>query len=132
MRVWQKLWAVAAIVSVLFVLFALQCAAAENGQIHGMVWLEKNSDGLYNSGENGLEFAKITLERLDENGVPQVAINTTSDRTGAYLFYSVPADTYRIRAEVNSEYRFTLHGLGSASLDGNILILEGQTSVVMR
>ena len=122
MRVGQKLWAVLILVSCFMMLCAVQGALAENGQVYGVVWVEKTSDGLYGNGESGYENAKITLERLDENGQPQVAINTTSSRTGEFAFPSLPDGQYRLRIEVPSDYRFALHGLDSAALpaQGNV------------
>lgn len=116
MRVGQKLWAAVFLISFLFVLFFVSGCLAEGGQIHGVVWVEKTSDGVYGSGESGYENAKITLERLDESGVPQVAINTTSSRSGEFAFGNLPDGQYRIRVEVQSDYRFALHGLDSAAL----------------
>ena len=122
MRVWQRKIFGLLVLSILLVVGLSSFALAENGQLRGMVWLEKTADGVFGGGEGGYENAKITLERLDENGQPQVAINTTSSRTGEYIFPSLPDGVYRLRVQVDEDYRFAAHGLDSAVLPamGNV------------
>ena len=122
MRVWHKHWWAVLFLSALFLFLLLPSSLAEGGQVSGLVWLEKTVDGVIGSGEGGVTGAKVTLERRDDNGQPQVAVNTVSGKGGDFLFSSLPAGDYRIRIEVSSEYHFTEHGHGSAALParGNV------------
>ena len=123
MRVLQKHGLAALLFSLLLLFLFSSCALAENGSVSGMVWVEKTVDGIFGAGDSAYaNGAKVTLERKNESGQAEVYINKVSDRTGNFVFPNLPAGEYRIRTEVTSEYRFTLHGMGSASLParGNV------------
>ena len=134
MRVLQKHgWAVL-LLSALFLFLGAQACRAEGG-VSGLVWIEKNVDGVFSTGESGYTFgAKVTLERRIPGQEPTY-INRVSDQSGNFIFSNVPAGEYRMRIEVSPDYRFTVHGLGSAALPamGNVSfspyfqIADGQT-----
>ena len=122
MRVWQKHWSVMLLITMVFLFLGTSAALADNGQVSGIAWLEKSVDGVIGSGEGGLSGVKITLEKQDENGSAQVAVNTTTAKSGDFLFSSLSAGQYRLRVEAEKSYRFTFHGLDSAALpaQGNV------------
>ena len=116
MRVTQK--------KVLFFLFAVLAllflgmnAALADGQVSGVVWVEKTTDGMYDSGEGNYGLgAKITLERRNPLSESDRYINKMTDQSGMFVFTGLAAGDYRMRIEVSSEYRFTSHGTGSCIL----------------
>ena len=122
MRVWHKHWWVVLLLTVLFIFASMPFSLAEEGQISGLVWLDKTVDGALGSGESGVSGAKITLERRDENGSSQPVGDTVTGKSGDYLFTSLPAGEYRLQIEAASGYHFTEHGHGSAALPalGNV------------
>ena len=122
MRVLQKQWGIVLLLSVLLLILGMQQCMAENGQISGLVWLEKNVDGVIGSGETGVAGAKITLEKRDESGKAQVAVNDTSSKAGDFVFSSLAEGEYRLRVETDASYRFTYHGGDSVMLpaQGNV------------
>ena len=122
MRVMQKHGGFILILTALLLFLGVQGALADNGQVSGIVWLDKTADGVIASGEGGLSGAKVTLEIKDENGKAQVAMNATSSKSGDFLFSGLKAGEYRLRVELGKEYHFTLHGLDSAMLpaQGNV------------
>ena len=116
MRVTQK--------RVLFFLFAVLAllflgmnAALADGQVSGVVWVEKTTDGKYDSGEGNYGLgAKITLEKRNPVSESDRYINKMSDQSGMFVFNGLAAGDYRMRIEVSSDYRFTSHGTGSCIL----------------
>lgn len=122
MRTMQKHGGFILILAMLLLLLGVQGALAENGQVSGIVWVDKTADGVIASGEGGLSGAKVTLEIKDESGKAQVAVNTTSSKSGDFLFSGLKAGEYRLRIELAKEYHFTLQGLDSFMLpaQGNV------------
>ena len=116
MRAIQKHGGFILVLTMLLLFLGIQGALAENGQVSGIVWLDKTADGVIASGEGGLSGAKVTLEIKDESGKAQVAVNATSSKSGDFLFTDLKAGEYRLRVELGKEYHFTLHGLDSVML----------------
>ncbi len=87
------------------------------GQVSGVVWVEKNVDGTFESGEGSYGMgAKITLEKRYPTSQSDQYINKMSDQNGAFVFQGLAAGEYRMRIEVSQDYRFTRHGAGSCVL----------------
>ena len=70
------------------------------GQISGLVWLDRNQNGIVDTGEPGLAGVQLTLQTTTGQtvadpltGIPYVVI---TDSTGRYLFANLPAGTYRV------------------------------------
>ena len=122
MRAMRKHGGFILIFIVLLLFLGVQGALAEDGQVSGIVWLDKTADGFLASGEGGLSGAKVTLEIKDADGKAQVAVNATSSKSGDFLFSGLAAGEYRLRVEMAKEYHFTLHGLDSVMLpaQGNV------------
>ncbi|MBR3019726.1 MAG: carboxypeptidase regulatory-like domain-containing protein [Clostridia bacterium] len=110
-------------IACLLLLFLGAAEAMAEGQVSGTVWVEKNVDGNYESGESGYGFgAKITLEKRYPASQNDQYINKMSDQTGAFVFTGLAAGEYRMRIEVTNDYHFTAHGTGSCILpsQGNV------------
>ena len=116
MRVVPKRGWMILIACLLLLLLGAHSAMAE-GQVSGVVWVEKNVDGTLESGENGYGMgAKITLEKRYPTSDSDQYINRMSDQNGAFMFQGLAAGEYRMRVEVSPDYRFTVHGKGSGIL----------------
>ncbi len=116
MRVLQKLGCLVLLLSLAFLLPCLSSALAENGQINGLVWMDKTPNGAMDADEKGFYDARITLEKRTPRGNAQTVGTTASAANGEFFFSSLPAGEYRLRVELMSDYRFTLHGQGSDAL----------------
>ena len=116
MRVLQKRgWMILFAFLTLFFLGA-HSALAE-GQVHGVVWVEKTVDGMYDGGESVYaQNAKITLEKRYPASENDRYINKMSGQGGDFVFFNLAAGEYRMRVEVSAEYRYTAHGAGSCIL----------------
>lgn len=122
MRATQKHVGLILVFAMLLLFLGVQGALAEEGQISGLVWVDKSPDGVIAGNESGLSGAKVTLETKDTGGEAQVVKNATASKTGEFLFDGLAAGEYRLRVELGKEYHFTLHGLDSAALpaQGNV------------
>ncbi|MET0322486.1 MAG: SdrD B-like domain-containing protein, partial [Duganella sp.] len=72
------------------------------------VWLDKNGNGIQDSGESGK--AGVTMQLLDSAG--KVVKTTTTDSNGNYKF-SVEAGTYSVAMKLPSGYVATTQNVGS-------------------
>lgn len=79
------------------------------------VWLDKNGDGIQNSGEAGK--SGVTMELRDSNG--KVVDTTVTDSSGYYKF-AVEAGTYSVAMKVPTGYATTIKNAGTNdALDSN-------------
>lgn len=101
-----------------FLLLALACCAAcaEGSVIKGTLWIDSNTDGVFDKGENGLRNSTMILERQTSSGEVQTVEEITTSQNGVFSFSPVPSGTYRVSVRLSGEYRFTLHGKDSAAL----------------
>ncbi len=101
----------------LMVLFAFAAAAAAQGStVNGTLWIDSDTDGVFDKGENGLRNSTLILERLSPDGEVTSVAEITTGQNGSFAFSDVPGGTYRIAVKLAGEYRFTLHGKDSAAL----------------
>jgi hypothetical protein len=70
-------------------------AAASDSFISGKAFEDRNSDGLYTSGEAAMDNVVVTLERVGETQQWQTQTGTS----GEYTFTRLGAGTYRLKAE---------------------------------
>ena len=103
-----------AFLMVLFVFAAV--SAAQGGTVNGTLWIDSDTDGIFDKGENGLRNSTLILERLSSGGEIISVAETTTGQNGSFSFSGVPDGTYRITVKLAGEYRFTLHGKDSAAL----------------
>ncbi|WP_420631305.1 SdrD B-like domain-containing protein [Candidatus Leptofilum sp.] len=90
------------------------------GVIGDAVWVDLNDDGIYDQNETGL--ANVTVTITNSLGV---AITTTTDADGYYLFAGLTDDTYTVTvnlADIPAGYTL------SYDLDGT---LDGETAVTI-
>lgn len=138
MRTMQKHGWILLLLSALFLCLFLGGAQAEGGRVSGLVWLDKTPDGEISGGEGGFANARVILEGTDANGEAVMVNDTLTPKSGDYLFEDVPAGTYRLRVELPSDTRFSLHGGASDALpaQGGIsytpyfTVQDGQSAVL--
>ncbi len=91
-------------------------AQAAGGQVSGTVYIDKNADGSFTSGERTLLYVDVTLYRQLSSGEWDFIASTSTTKNGIYAF-SVPDDgTYRLHFEAPDNYRYTYFGQGSQVL----------------
>ena len=100
----------------LFILPFCCTASADSAGVSGIVWVDKNTDGIYQSNESALSGAQVTLERITDSAQPQSVVQSVTDKSGGYSFGSLPSGSYRLRIVLPKDYQFTLHGSDSAAL----------------
>ncbi|MBM0106000.1 carboxypeptidase regulatory-like domain-containing protein [Steroidobacter sp. S1-65] len=66
----------------------------QGGTISGRVWRDANRDGVLDAGEVGINNVTVTLTQTDPLG--SFTLVTTTNATGNYSFYTVPAGTFTI------------------------------------
>lgn len=98
-------------------------AVAEGGQVSGLVFFDKNADGLYNEGERAMQNVTVTLCKVYPNGETDDIASAKTGKDGLYAFAVSQSDTYSLRFSLPKDYRFTRHGLDSA-----VLPAKGETS----
>ena len=105
----------------LILLFSLvlpfQALAFPDGpEVRGTVWIDSNTNGLFEQGENGLKNCTLILEAVGQDGNTSEYSRTASEKNGVYSFGAVQPGQYRIVISLAGEYRFTLPGHDSAAL----------------
>ena len=83
------------------------------GQISGLIWEDKNKNGIRESDE--LPKAGITVQLLDQNDT--VIKTVVTDATGRYLFESLPEAKYRVKVIMPSDTTITSPNQGT---DANV------------
>ena len=89
---------------------------AEGGQVSGIVFVDKDANGVYDDGERAMQNVKVTLCSVYPNGETEDLISATTGKDGLYAFAVSAQGEYQLRFELPKDYRFTLHGKGSAAL----------------
>ena len=95
--------------------FGLATLPAGTGAIGDFVWIDRNNDGVQDSGEPGIPNVTVTLER-QINGV-WIRIGTdTTDSAGLYAFGNLPSGSYRVTlddlSQITSPYATGTFNLG--------------------
>lgn len=88
-------------------------AFAEGGEVSGIVWVDKDADGI-NNNERGFNAVKITLEKMLPDGTAQSIVSTWTEKSGTYAFAVAEDGEYRLHFMLPNDYRFTRHGLDSS------------------
>lgn len=90
-------------------------AFAEGGEVSGIVWVDKDADGV-NNGERGFNAVKITLQKMLPDGSYESIVSTWTEKNGSYAFAVAEDGEYRLHFVLPKDYRFTRHGLESSVL----------------
>jgi uncharacterized repeat protein (TIGR01451 family) len=81
------------------------------------VWLDSNSDGIQDEGEQALPNFPVHLEGTDSDG-NAVSLDTTTDADGKYLFDNLQSGSYVVTfdpAGLKADQSFTIQGAGDDS-----------------
>ena len=92
------------------------------GTVSGIVWSDKNSDGILNSGEPGMSGITVTLETEDSSGNVLGTTQTTTNLNGDYAF-NVPggtSDLYQIAVTIPNGYEPTIEDASSSGTVSDI------------
>ncbi|MEK3885183.1 SdrD B-like domain-containing protein [Paenibacillus sp. PL2-23] len=105
----------------------------DSGRIGNFVWLDRNRDGLQDSGETGIN--GITVKLYESGNATAVATTTTANHPvdgtpGYYLFSGLEPGDYLVQFEWPSDYELTRNTPGNAALDSNALDGDNKTSVI--
>ncbi len=92
-----------------------------------LVWLDKNKNGLQDSGEPGM--AGITVKLLDKNGFE--IKSTTTDSNGKYSFIGLEPGIYSVQfLNDKNYYKLTDQYKGDVNRDSNANKLTGKTEAI--
>lgn len=116
MRMLQKKCFLIPLLASFLLILGICAASAEGGQISGVVYLDRNNNGVMDEKEAALPNAKVYLEQRREGGGVKELSGKTIGREGTFAFAVNQAGEYRLRVELPKEYYFTRHGKGSAAL----------------
>jgi hypothetical protein len=88
-----------------------------SSSIGDYVWLDSNSDGIQDEGEQALPNFPVHLEGTDSDG-NAVSLDTTTDADGKYLFDNLQSGSYVVTfdpAGLKADQSFTIQGAGDDS-----------------
>lgn len=91
------------------------------GLVQGVLWLDKNYDGIRQVEEERIGGSSIHLH--DANGI--IVASTRSDNDGLYEFEGIKAGAYYISITKDSGYIFTIPNQGDDALDSDITSENG-------
>jgi len=92
-------------------------------QIGDKVWLDKNGNGIQETGENGVGNITVKLETCGGNLLQTITTNVN----GNYLFDGLTPGSYRIKFEIPADYYFTKADIGNDLLDSDPNPTDGIT-----
>ncbi len=81
------------------------------GAIGNFVWEDSNGNGIQDTAEMGVPNIILTLSGTTTSGV-NVALTTTTDANGQYLFDQIVPGTYTITANLPTNFNWSTSGLG--------------------
>ncbi|WP_305799134.1 SdrD B-like domain-containing protein [Roseococcus sp. SDR] len=107
---------------------SVDAAIVELGALTGRVWVDRDGDGLEESGEASR--AGITVNLLSADGTP-TGRTTTTNASGEYLFDEVVAGNYRVQFVMPSGLKLTLQDQGgNDTIDSDPNATSGITGLV--
>uniref|UniRef100_UPI00101C7673 SdrD B-like domain-containing protein n=1 Tax=Candidatus Chloroploca sp. Khr17 TaxID=2496869 RepID=UPI00101C7673 len=86
--------------------------------IGDLVWLDRNANGIQDTGEPGVAGVTLTLTGTDGLNAPITAI-TTTNASGVYSFTNLTPGVYTVTATLPNGYRFTVTGRGTSATDSD-------------
>ncbi len=100
---------------------------ANIGSLSGMVWNDKDRNGIQNVGE--LPRAGVTVTLLNATGA--VVSTAITDGNGKYLFSNLAPGTYSVSFAKPTATEFTLKDVGSDVTDSDADSLTGKTAAIV-
>ncbi len=102
--------------AVLFACCSVCSVCAEGGQVSGMAFADKNANGVFDEGERPMQNTQVTLCTISAQGESEDILTVKTGKDGLYAFAVADAGMYQLRFELPKDYRFTIHGDGSAAM----------------
>lgn len=96
--------------------------AAASGSLSGLVFVDFNSDGQVDFGEQGIAGVTISLTGTDDQG-NAISRSLTSDADGTYIFPNLPPGSYYITESQPAGY---LQGIDAAGTAGGSVVATDQ------
>mgnify|MGYP006278634207 CR=1 FL=1 len=104
------------------------------GAIGDKVWLDKDNDGIQESGEYGVGGVKVTLKGAGVDGVfgtsDDITATTTTNSKGNYIFNNLDAGKYQVVVNGVSGYAFTKQNQGSNDAADSDVDSSGASHIV--
>ena len=105
--------------------FFFVASSASAASFSGRVWNDINNDGLIDDSEPGVEGVTLSLLRADTGEI----LTAVSDETGAYIFSSLPNDSYEFSVDVPESMLFAPYKKEGGDLRS---ILTGEDNTITR
>lgn len=112
----KRQWWLLMLLTAMAMVICAGCAQAEGAQITGMVWAEREIDGIMQENEYPLAKAQVSLEKKNADGTIHVLAIQETAKDGMFAFAVSQHGEYRLSIELPSAYHFTIHGIDSAAL----------------
>ena len=104
---------------------------AQLGSIGNYVFVDKDDNGIQNTGDLGIN--GVTVNLLDGSGnviATTVTADDASGNAGFYLFYNLEAGDYQVEFVVPELVEFTTANAGDDSLDSDADVVTGRSQVI--
>lgn len=103
-------------------------------KLGGYVWLDLNHDGIYDSGDPGINGVKINLYNEKTNAILDFTYTTTNTLTGKpgyYLFNNLEGGNYYLEFIKPKKYKFTIQNETSTpNITSKVNPTTGKTSII--
>ena len=107
---------------------------AGNSSLGDRLWLDRNSDGVQDAGEPGIENITVDLTWYGPNGVAgggdDIVVSTATDANGNYLFVGLPAGQYSVAVD-EADVDFSSGLSATYDRDGTTVTPDGVTPVTL-
>lgn len=112
----------------------LNFAEVQPVQVHGIVFQDRNDDGIQQSGETGIEGVEIRIASLQTSTGKTISRTTRTGRDGSYQFLALPPGTYSISEVQPVEYFDGKDSVGKVGdqLRGAASVNDVLTSIQLR
>ena len=98
----------------------------ELGAISGLVWIDADKLGSYDSSEAVVP--GVTVKLLDAEG--NTIATTTTDGNGAYSFTGLEPGDYKVAVMKPADYAFTLQNVAADDIDSDVNVKTGVTDAI--
>lgn len=101
------------------------------GSIGDQVWLDEDGNGVFDAGEDGIAGMTVILTPpagVDLGAGPGVAITTTTDANGQYIFTGLPGAVYTVSIDAPTGLNATYDFDGSLDNTTTVTLAESETN----